>query len=322
MNNKLAYFSATLFAFIIGLSFVFMKVALKYTNPLNILAHRFTIAFFTFLIPVLCRWTKIEIKKSDIKNILPLAIFSPMLFFAFQVYGLSYISSTEAGIIHAIVPVITLIISSVFLKEKSSSIEKISIILSVSGVIFIFIMKGINVKSANLLGIFLILLSVLSASIYTVLARKTVQKYNFVDVTYVMIFLGFISFNALSLIDNIYRGDMGLYFKPFSNLEFTISIVFLGVLSSTFTSILSNYALSKISAPKMSVFNNLSTLITIIAGILFLEENIYYYHVIGGLFIILGVIGTNISIKLNHSFIFMDIFVLLFNRFKKSFFKI
>jgi len=43
----------------------------------------------------------------------------------------------------------------------------------------------------------------------------------------------------------------------------------------------------------MSVFSNLATLITILAGILFLHESFRTYHLIGGVMIVMGVIGTN-----------------------------
>lgn len=43
----------------------------------------------------------------------------------------------------------------------------------------------------------------------------------------------------------------------------------------------------------MSVFSNLATLITIIAGVIFLHETIHYYHVVGAMIILVGVIGTN-----------------------------
>lgn len=56
---------------------------------------------------------------------------------------------------------------------------------------------------------------------------------------------------------------------------------------------MTNYILSKIEASKMSVFANLGTVITIVAGAVILKENIYYYHVIGSVLIVAGVLGTN-----------------------------
>lgn len=294
-KTKMAYLSAIANALIVGLSFIFMKNSLIYTDPLNILAHRFTVSFITISIPILLGWIKLNISLEDIKKILPLSIFYPTLFFAFQSFGLSYISSSEAGIIHATIPIITLILATFVLKEKTTLLEKISVFLSVGGVVYIFLMKGINFKSSSFIGIVLIFLSAVSSSSYNILAKKIVQKYKFIDVTYVMIFIGFISFNALSIVDRLYKGDLKTYFSAFSSHDFLISILYLGILSSVVTSLLSNYALSIISAPKMSVFNNLSTLATVIAGVLLLNETLYYYHIIGIVSILIGVLGTNLD---------------------------
>jgi drug/metabolite transporter (DMT)-like permease len=43
----------------------------------------------------------------------------------------------------------------------------------------------------------------------------------------------------------------------------------------------------------MSVFTNLSTIVSIAAGSLFLGEKVTMYHLIGSLMIITGVIGAN-----------------------------
>ncbi len=77
-------------------------------------------------------------------------------------------------------------------------------------------------------------------------------------------------------------------------MEFVLAILYLGILSSLGTSYLSNFALSKIEAAQMSVFSNVATLITIIAGVLFLQEAFHLYHLIGGIMIIIGVVGTNL----------------------------
>jgi drug/metabolite transporter (DMT)-like permease len=56
---------------------------------------------------------------------------------------------------------------------------------------------------------------------------------------------------------------------------------------------MTNYILSKIEASKMSVFSNLGTVITIIAGAVFLKEKIYLYHIIGSILIVGGVLGAD-----------------------------
>lgn len=293
LNKKNAYLAAFLQTFIVGFSFLFVKLALTAADPLNILAHRFTIAFIVASIPIIFGWIKLNITFKDLLPVLPLSLFYPVLFFAFQTFGLKYVSSSEAGIIQATIPIFTMILASFFLKEYSNRLQKISLILSVSGVLYIFIMKGINIQSTNFVGTVLIILSALASASYNVLARRITKKYKVVDLTYMMTFIGFVSFNIISFLDHSIQGTLNVYFKPFTSPLFVISILYLGILSSLISSLLSNYALSQIEASKMSVFSNLTTLITMLAGVIFLQESLYYFHIIGAVMIIAGVIGTN-----------------------------
>ncbi|WP_439876195.1 DMT family transporter [Bacillus mycoides] len=292
-NTTKAYISALLYSFIIGFSFMFVKLALTITSPLDTLAHRFTVAFIAATIPVIFGFVKLNISFKNILTLLPLAIFYPALFFAFQAFGLVYTSSSEAGIIQAAIPIFTMILASYFLKEYTNTWQKTSVFISVVGVIYIFIMNGIGSHETNFIGVILILLSALSSACYNVLARKMTKKFKLMDLTYTMTAIGFISFNVIAIIDHMNKGTITVYFKPFTNGTFLISILYLGLLSSLLTALLLNYSLSYIEAAKISVFSNLSTLITIIAGVVFLHEQIAHYHIVGTLMIVLGVIGTN-----------------------------
>ncbi|MBE7121728.1 DMT family transporter [Bacillus cereus] len=292
-NTTKAYLSALLYSLIIGFSFMFVKLALTVTSPLDTLAHRFTVAFIAASIPVIFGFVKLNISFKNILALLPLAIFYPALFFAFQAFGLVYTSSSEAGIIQAAIPIFTMILASYFLKEYSNTWQKTSVLISVIGVIYIFIMNGIGTHETSFIGVILILLSALSSACYNVLARKMTKKFKLMDLTYTMTAIGFISFNFIAIIDHMNKGTITVYFKPFTNGTFLISILYLGLLSSLLTALLLNYSLSYIEAAKISVFSNLSTLITIIAGVVFLQEQIAYYHIIGTILIVLGVVGTN-----------------------------
>ncbi|MGF9767207.1 DMT family transporter [Bacillus albus] len=288
-----AYLSAMLYSFIIGFSFMFVKLALTVTSPLDTLAHRFTVAFVAASIPIVFGFVKLNMSFKNILALLPLAIFYPALFFAFQAFGLVYTSSSEAGIIQAAIPIFTMMLASYFLKEYTNTWQKISVLISVIGVIYIFIMNGIGIHETSFIGVILILLSALSSAFYNVLARKMTKKFKLMDLTYTMTVIGFISFNLIAIASHINKGTITVYFKPYTNGTFLISILYLGLLSSLLTALLLNYSLSYIEAAKISVFSNLSTLITIIAGVIFLHEQISYFHIIGTIMIILGIIGTN-----------------------------
>ncbi len=294
-DQQKAIVAALLNAGITGLSFLFLKMALAVTNPVDTLAHRFTVAFIAASIPIVFGWIKLSIKPKDMLTIIPLAMLYPILFFTLQAFGLVYTTSSEAGIIQATVPIFTMIMAAFFLGESSTWLQKLSTLLSVGGVVYIFAMKGLGVSSGSgsSIGTILILLSAFSMAGYSVLARKMTKSFHYIDMTYMVALLGFIFFNGLSVIRHSAEGTLSTYFAPFASSAFIISIVFLGILSSLMTSFMTNFALSKMEASKLSVFNNLSTLVTIVAGVLFLQEQLAYYHLIGAVMIIIGVIGTN-----------------------------
>ncbi len=291
--QRKAYLAAISYSLIIGLSFMFVKVALTVANPIDTLAHRFSIAFISIVIFMSFTKNRVKIGKQDIMRILPLAILYPLAFFTFQVLGLVKISSSEAGIIQATIPVFTLILASVLLKEKSSHLQLLFIGLSVAGVIFMLYMSNGGASAGNIIGSGLILLSALAVSFYNVFARKLTRQYSLITLTYMMIFCGFVIFNGVAIGNHVVNQTLPQFFKPFIHGDFVIAIFYLGILSSLVTSYLSNYALSILEASKMSVFSNLATFITILAGVILLKEAFHLYHLIGGVSIVVGVIGTN-----------------------------
>ncbi len=272
---------------------MFVKVTLSVATPLDTLAHRFTIAWIVVTVLLVLRKESIKITKKDVLRIALLAILYPTLFFAFQIFGLVHTSSSEAGIIQATIPIFTLIFARIILKETSTHSQKIAIGLSVLGVIYIMYMNGAESTITSFLGTGLILLSALTASLYNVFARKLTQRYSILTITYCMTLFGFLAFNGLALTNRVIDGTVYQYMEPFGHWDFVLAILYLGILSSLVTSYLSNYALSKIDASKMSVFSNFATLITILAGVIFLKEEFHLYHLLGSMIIIIGVVCTN-----------------------------
>ncbi|MFF2481379.1 DMT family transporter [Paenibacillus sp. NPDC058071] len=294
-NRTSGYAAALIYSVIIGFSFIFVKTALEDAGPLDILAHRFTLSFAAATIPVLFGWVKVKLNwKKDLWTILPLALFYPVLFFSFQVFGLVYTTTSEAGIIQAAIPIFTMLLAFYFLKERTRGWQLAATFVSVFGVMFIFALKGLDVRNSSLIGSVLILLSSLSSASYNVMARKLGGKWDVFTLTYVMTAAGFVLFNIMAVSEHLRQGTAGQFFEPFTKLPFVMSILYLSLLSSLLTSYLSNYALSKLEASQMSVFANLATLISIVAGVIVLHERLEWFHYFGGLCILLGVIGRNL----------------------------
>jgi len=291
---KLAYFFAVMNAVIIGFSFLFTKMALAYAAPLDTLTFRFAASFVVMLIPVTFGWVKLNYRGKPIFQALLLATMYPLGFFTLQTFGLQHATSAEGGILYAFTPVVTMVLASLFLKEVTTIWQKLSIFLSVFGVVFIFIMKGSSINLSIMLGIIMLFLTCIIFAGYSVLARSLSKHFSPAEITFFMMGFGFLTFLVISLIDHSTAGTLDQILAPLANGTFVVSILYLGVVASLVTALTANYILSKMEASKMSVFANLSTVVSMGAGALILGEQITIYHIIGSLLIILGVIGTNL----------------------------
>lgn len=293
---KKAYAASLLYAVIIGFSLIFVKVALPAAHPLDLLAHRFTVSFAAAAIFVLIRRVRLRFTMKDMLALLPLAALYPTLYFALQAFGLQYIPSSEAGIIQATIPLMTMILAAYWIKERSTAWQKIGIVLSVAGVVWMIVMKGngVHMNGEMLNGALLILLSSLSFAVYNVYGRKLTQRYRAIDMTLFIMTVSFVLFNALAVGRHVAEGTLPSFFAPFADPSFLASVLYLGVLSSLVTSLLTNYALTYMEASKMSVFTNLATFITVLAGIVVLNEKLTTAHIVGGLLVLAGVLIVNL----------------------------
>ncbi|WP_409342151.1 DMT family transporter [Paenibacillus sp. MBLB4367] len=289
----LAYICAVANAAIIGFSFLFTKQALESASPMDTLAFRFIASFAVMTIPVAFGWIKLDYKGKPLGKLLLLALFYPASFFALQAFGLVHASSAEGGILYAFTPVLTTLLASAVLKERTNGKQKLALLLSAFGVVFIFAMKGSGIELKSMTGIALLFMSCLTFAGYGVLARSLTKQFRPTELSYATLGFGFVTFLAFSVWGHVSNGTLSGYFSPLADGKFLIAILFLGVISSLITSLLSNYVLSKLEASKMSVFSNLSTVVSIAAGALFLGEEITVYHLIGSVLIIAGVIGMN-----------------------------
>ncbi|MET3293228.1 UNVERIFIED_CONTAM: drug/metabolite transporter (DMT)-like permease [Brevibacillus sp. OAP136] len=215
MTNKglgLAYVFAITNALIIGFSFLFTKNALAAADPLDTLAFRFIASFLVMSIPVLTGHIKLNYRGKPLGSLLVLALLYPTSFFTLQTFGLLHATSAEGGILIALTPVITMALASLFLREKTNLMQKLSILLSVFGVLFIFIMQGGSIDPTHIGGIVLLLLSGFAISGYNVQSRSLSKQFTPSELSYVMMGFGFVLFLLVSVGKHIATGTMGQFF--------------------------------------------------------------------------------------------------------------
>lgn len=289
---KRAYAAAIGSALIIGFSFLFVKIALQTEDPLDILAYRFLFAFVAATLFAFPGRSGVRKIRNGALKLIPLTALYPIAFFSFQTFGLLYATSAEAGMIQGAVPVFTLLLATLVLRERTGKTQMLFTLLSVAGVACLFAGREGAAFTASIGGILLIVCSAFSQAGYNVLARRLSQSYTPKELTYFMNGLGFVGFGLLAVIRHTANGTLPELLAPLSSPSFLIAMLYLGVLSSLVTSYLSNYALSRIEASRMSVFGSLSAVVALAAGALILGEQVGLAALLGAAAIIAGVIGA------------------------------
>lgn len=297
MKDHKALIAAFVFSVIIGLSFMFVKISIEFESQILILAQRFTFAFVGVLVFFIFKPLSLKLNMKEIMLVIVISIFYPVIFFSSQIYGLSQSTVTEAGIIQAVAPAITVLLGILFLKEAVSKAQLVGILLSIAGVIFLQLMNVSDVNELHFVGNLFILLSVFATAIWQVLSRHVSQQIAPIKITIYIMLIGFIFFNVVYFFSG---GTFSNYGQSLTQIPYLASLIFLGVLSTFGTSLLSIYAVSQLPVIQVTVFNNLATLITILSGILLLNEPFHVYHIVGAAIIIIGVVFVNMP-KQHHS---------------------
>jgi drug/metabolite transporter (DMT)-like permease len=290
MHEKKAISFAFIYSFIFGFSFLFTKMTLGYVDDAyQLLALRFLTAFAIMTILVISKAVKVDFKGKNISGLVILSFLQPVVYFIFETNGIMLLSSSQAGIMIACIPVFTAIFSGILLKEKTSFDQKIFIAISVIGAI---ILNTGNLLYGNMTGSLYLFAAVCSAGLYCVLSRGLSIRFTSFEITYFMMGIGAAAFNLISITKHIGSGGMAGYLRPLTDLNALAGLLYLGALSSVAAFFLMNYTLSRIQASRAALFSNLTTLTAVLAGVIFLHESLGMNHMIGGAMILAGVYGA------------------------------
>ena len=289
--NFVIYLFAVLKNVIYGSTIFFTSTLNKTTDVLDILALRFLLSFLVFTLFIKLKGIKLNFsfkrikKEKDYRHIFAslflAALFEPVLYMFFETLGVSLTTNITASTILALSPIVTCFAEAFILKEKASLIKILFLFVGIVGVVYI----ALNTKSSNgkdsVIGILIIFLAATTGPLYAVFSRKSSQAFTAIEITYFSAFLGAVVFNAINIVRHIANGTISGYFKPFMNVENVIGFLFLSVVSTIVATGMNNFALSKMPASTMAAFGGLSMIVTITLGVLFNNEKIYYYHIIG-----------------------------------------
>ncbi len=200
--------------------------------------------------------------------------------------GLQTTTATNALLINSSVPVLILLFSYFILKINVSLKQSAGIFLSTCGVIFLII-KGevLNLSSITLnSGDFWVIASSLSWALYSVLVRFKPKNLSHVEFFTGTVYMGlFWLIIIYSFLDYSPATDLRLLEKYYP--QFLYVAIFPSVLSYYFW----HQGIKELGANKTGQFTHLMPLFGAVLAYIFLDERLHSYHIIGALFIAVGI---------------------------------
>jgi len=292
MNTALkSNIAGMIFALLVGFTFFSIKICVPLASPLQILTFRYDFAFLGLLLLLVLKFAKIDFHQKKKKPLFISTSFY-VLFMIFQTIGLCFSTSIEGAIIFAVTPIIVQILAVFILNEHTTKGQLLCILLSVAALIYLLVSSTSSLQF-NALGTAFLFLSSLNMAFFTIAIRYYRLNYSPTETAFAICLEGFIFLNLVSLGMGLYTHTLSSYFLPLQNPTFVVAIFYLGIACILITSHLIAYMLHYLPATNVAIFNNVSTAISIVVGVLALQESLEIYHIIGTVVILFSVIGMN-----------------------------
>ena len=288
MKRNAGYLYLLITFFCWGSIYVVSKYALAVMGPV-------TVSFCRYLVSVVCLYGILKWKgghKKIAKEHWPyLLILGGLGYFAaiiLQLGGTALLSGSLASLINSLNPVMISILAAVFLKEKITWKNVLSIVVSLIGV---YIILGNGSMQINPLGILLSAGSVVLWSAASVSIRKISGYYDPVQIAlYGM---------CIALLFNIPAAVLENVFLTQSHLTAValLSCLFVAVFGTAVAHTCWNKSLQLLSASTCSMFYPLQPLVSAVLGVLLLHEVITWQFVVGAVLICSGIVITFLPSK-------------------------
>lgn len=263
-----------------GSSFIAMKIAMREISPLLVVFGRMAVASVVFGL----LWRRLGgfgAGKGDWGLIAFMAFCEPCLYFIFESQALTYTQASQAGMITALLPVMTAVAAALILKEKLEGRTMAGLLLAVAGVAVMSVTGEESPAAPRpILGNILEFIAMCCAVGYIITCKRLAARHKPLYLTAAQSFIGMAFFSP------------ALLFAPWPERLSpgpALAVVFLG-LAVTFVAYgLYNFGVSRAPAAKAAAFINLIPVVTCLLSRLFLDETMTPGQWIGGGTALVGV---------------------------------
>lgn len=272
-----------------GFSFMASGFALGEANVFLLLSHRFLLALAVMSAVAAVGLAKLRLRGKRVWVLLVLGALEPVIYFFGEQYGIIHSGTVFSGVMIAMIPVVCMLAAVPILHEKPSLGQLVFGIISVGGVIGLGLMGGKS-GTVELIGVIALTVAVLGATGYTLLSRSISKEFSPFERTYMMIAVGAVVFTVCAFINCGF--SLNEYFRPFADTRYILCVVFLGVFCSVICYFLSSYTITYMPVAKETVFANLTTAVSVFAGVVFMHEPFSWLGLVFCVLILAGIYGV------------------------------
>lgn len=295
-KKELSIYSSLVLAMLLwGLTFVFYKITFESFRPVTVILLRLIISVpFIFISAKILK--KIQrIEKKDLSYIILLAFFEPFLYFMGESYGLTYVSSTLAAVIVAIIPLLVPVAAYITFRERLNRMNKLGLLLSFMGVLMVILTSDVE-WGATMKGVLFMFLAVISAVAYAVLIKKLTYKYNGFTITAYQNFIGIFFFLPF-----FFLWDFQKFISTVPTRDSLLALLYLGIFGSSITFILFARGVRELGASRANIFANLIPVFAAVFSFFILKEEMPALKITGIVIVVTGLVLSQIkSLKIKN----------------------
>lgn len=222
--------------------------------------------------------------KAEWKTIALITIFNVVLHHSFLAIGLTETAGVNAGIILGAAPLVTMMLSIIFLKNKVSKLRVAGFIAGFAGILFTSLAGAGGITAISIGDGYVFLCMVAQAISFILIGKlnptfdpRLLTGYMLISGSVVIFMLGLWLEQDIAQIGKLFSWKLGSIF------------LFSAIIATAVGHMIYNYAVKNVGPAETTVFVNLNTMFALIGSAIFLGEPILPYHFVGLSFIIVGV---------------------------------
>ena len=264
-------------------AFIGIRVGLHGYHPGSLALLRYLVASIAVIPLFLNKKKRTKFQRGDILRFFFLGLTGFAIYNIALNYGEVSVSAGIASFIVGLIPVFTMILAILFLKEKVSAQAWVGVFVSFIGIVLIAAGEHGGIKFD--MGVLYSLISAIAGGVYAVSQKSMFKRYSPVEVVSYSIWFG-----TLIMMYYFPRMLTELHTAPMSA---TMAGVYMGIFPAVLSYALWSYALSRAPACQAATYLYAMPVITTIMGYFYLKEIPATLSLTGGIIALIGAIIVN-----------------------------